>query len=97
MVGAEERRKKRDARKKLSNSNAEVTGDSESQANTAGNVKGCDESDNKIAKLLAKNEDDLLNFVVKVNKVYQEKLKRPPPFMTFVICGMQSAGKVRLQ
>ena len=50
-------------------------------------------SDDKIARLLAKNEDELLNFVVKINKVYQEKLKRPAPFMTFVICGMQSAGK----
>ncbi len=50
-------------------------------------------SDSKIATLLAENEDDLLSFVVKVNKVYQEKLKRPAPFMTFVICGMQSAGK----
>lgn len=50
-------------------------------------------SDDKVAKLLTKNEDDLLNFVVKVNKIYQEKLNRPAPFMTFVLCGMQSAGK----
>jgi len=40
-----------------------------------------------------RNEDELLNFVAKINKAYQEKLGRPAPFMTFVICGMQSAGK----
>ncbi|GAX29312.1 hypothetical protein FisN_16Hh254 [Fistulifera solaris] len=32
-------------------------------------------------------------FVAKVNRVYQDLLKRPAPFMTFVFCGMQSAGK----
>jgi len=35
----------------------------------------------------------LLEFVAKVNKVYQELLKKPAPFMTFVFCDMQSAGK----
>lgn len=49
--------------------------------------------DGRIAQLLAKNEDDLLNFVARVNKVYHENLKKAPPFMTFVICGMQSSGK----
>jgi ribosome biogenesis GTPase A len=49
--------------------------------------------DEKFAKLLAKNEDELLGFVAKINKLYQEKLKRPAPFVTFVICGMQSSGK----
>ena len=51
------------------------------------------DQDNRFAALLSKNEDELLNFVAQVNKVYQEKLKRPAPFMTFVLCGMQSAGK----
>ena len=34
-----------------------------------------------------------MNFVSSVNKVYQEKLNKNAPFMTFVFCGMQSAGK----
>ena len=50
-------------------------------------------ADGRFTELLLKNEDELLKFVAKVNKVYQEKLKKPAPFMTFVFCGMQSAGK----
>eukprot|EP00979_Chaetoceros_neogracilis_P011309 scaffold2751_cov154-Chaetoceros_neogracile.AAC.3 len=83
---AEERSKKRLARKsKLA----------QQQDNIKGEIKKTPLalSDDKIAKLLAKNEDELIKFVVKVNKIYQEKLKRPAPFMTFVICGMQSTGK----
>lgn len=49
--------------------------------------------DERFSALLARNEDELLQFVAKVNKVYQELLKKPAPFMTFVFCGMQSAGK----
>lgn len=55
--------------------------------------RGDKTSDDKFAKLLAQNEDDLLNFVAKINKVYQETLRRPAPFVSFVICGMQSSGK----
>ena len=50
-------------------------------------------SDRHASELLSRNEDELLEFVAKINKVYQEKLKKPAPFMTFVFCGMQSAGK----
>ena len=39
------------------------------------------------------SEDDLLEFVAKVNSIYRVKLKKPAPFMTFTLCGMQSAGK----
>ena len=53
-------------------------------------------SDGRFAERLAKNEDELLNFVAQVNQVYQEKLKKNAPFMTFVLCGMQSAGKSTL-
>ena len=88
---AEERREKRNARKKIVSLKSELKRIDNSQEEDQGLLNG--NCDNKIAKLLAKNEDDLLNFVVKVNKVYQEKLNRPAPFMTFVICGMQSAGK----
>lgn len=52
-----------------------------------------DNDDNRFADLLSKNEDELLKFVAQVNKVFQEKLKKDAPFMTFVFCGMQSAGK----
>ena len=42
---------------------------------------------------MTRNEDELLEFVAKVNSVYQDVLKKDAPFMTFVLCGMQSAGK----
>ncbi|KAG7346045.1 dynamin family protein [Nitzschia inconspicua] len=51
------------------------------------------DTDERFAKLLSKNEDQLLEFVAKVNKVYEQKLKKDAPFMTFVLCGMQSSGK----
>eukprot|EP00923_Selenidium_pygospionis_P053396 GHVN01092496.1.p1 GENE.GHVN01092496.1~~GHVN01092496.1.p1 ORF type:complete len:876 (-),score=178.78 GHVN01092496.1:187-2814(-) len=50
-------------------------------------------TDYATAAMLLHNEDELLEFVANVNRIYQEKLDRPAPFMTFVICGMQSAGK----
>lgn len=52
-----------------------------------------EDDDGRVASLLSKNEDALLEFVAKVNKVYQDILKQPAPFMTFVLVGMQSAGK----
>jgi tRNA U34 5-carboxymethylaminomethyl modifying GTPase MnmE/TrmE len=51
------------------------------------------EMDSRFAKLMAKKEDTLLGLVAQINNVYQDKLKKPAPFMTFVLCGMQSAGK----
>jgi len=56
-------------------------------------ARGNNASDEKFAKLLSQNEDDLLAFVADINKLYQDKLDKPAPFVTFVICGMQSAGK----
>lgn len=50
-------------------------------------------SDGRIAEMLSRNEDEMLNFVAQINNLYQECLKKPAPFMTFVLCGMQSAGK----
>lgn len=58
-----------------------------------GQMPGVKMNDKRFAELLVKNEDELINFVVLVNKVYQEKLNKNAPFMTFVFCGMQSAGK----
>ena len=45
--------------------------------------------DERLVALLCRSEDDMLQFVAKANKVYQDLLKRPAPFMTFVFCGMQ--------
>jgi len=86
-MDAEERRNRREERRKK---------ESKKEDGEIGNtpIVGKETvNDNRMAELLMRNEDELLNFVAKVNKVYQEKLKRPAPFMTFVICGMQSAGK----
>ena len=58
------------------------------RASNAGN-----DAEDRFVALLGRKEDELLQFVAKVNKVYQDLLKRPAPFMTFVFCGMQSAGK----
>lgn len=92
-MGSDERRQKRLARRKKNvSANMIDSRDTDGIAQTS-NANDVASSDSKIATLLSKNEDDLLKFVVKVNKVYQDKLSRPAPFMTFVICGMQSAGK----
>ena len=54
---------------------------------------GQEHDDGRFKAIMAQNEDQLLQFVAKVNKVYQENLRRPAPFMTFVLVGMQSSGK----
>ena len=51
------------------------------------------DQEDKLVNFLSKNETELLDFVVKVNNLYEDKLKKPAPFMTFVLIGMQSAGK----
>lgn len=86
MSEIQARRKKRDERRKKKNQfrqDAAEGGDGES--GKPASTSFLSTTDDNIAKLLAQDEDVLLNFVVKVNKVYQEKLKRPAPFMTFVI------------
>ena len=40
-----------------------------------------------------RTEDELLEFVANINKLYQEVLKKDAPFMTLALFGMQSAGK----
>ena len=86
-MDAEERRNRREERKRKQSKNEE---DNAENTPTVGKETV---NDNRMAQLLMRNEDELLNFVAKINKAYQEKLGRPAPFMTFVICGMQSAGK----
>jgi hypothetical protein len=80
---ADERRQLRQEKRKAKDSNSK----SQHQSVDA------DDGDERFAKLLSKNEDQLLEFVSKINKVYEQKLKKDAPFMTFVLCGMQSSGK----
>jgi Dynamin family len=88
-MSAEERRQKRSKKK-----NATASSQPERNAVPGGGAIGAAQfSDDKFADLLKRNEDDLLEFVAKVNHVYQEKLKKDAPFITFMFCGMQSAGK----
>eukprot|EP00854_Cymbomonas_tetramitiformis_P000619 gene619-1045_t len=51
------------------------------------------EEDEKFAKHMLKNEDELLNFVANIDDLYQNRLGKPAPFMTFILIGMQSSGK----
>lgn len=67
-----------------------------SKAPEKADEKIADSQDSKFFDLMSRNEDELLTFVARVNKVYQEKLKKPAPFMTFILIGMQSAGKSTL-
>lgn len=39
------------------------------------------------------NEDALVKFTTKLTKIYQEKMKKDAPFLTFVLIGVQSVGK----
>ena len=50
----------------------------------------------RVLQYLVQNEDELLTFVAQVNKVYQERLNKPAPFMTFILIGMQSSAKSTL-
>ncbi|KAL3942316.1 MAG: hypothetical protein SGARI_000308 [Bacillariaceae sp.] len=78
----DERRRLRETRKNAKINGGEV------------NVSAADDNgDDRFTTLLANDEDKLLEFVAKVNKVYEQKLHKNAPFMTFVLCGMQSSGK----
>jgi Dynamin family len=85
---AEARRKKRAKKKSLSVEHRQGANDGQN-----GFVMTTGMSDDRFADLLKLHEDELLKFVAQVNHVYQDKLKKNAPFMTFMFCGMQSAGK----
>ena len=85
VLTTEERKKRRNARK--SKGGRDNGGSQRARVNVE------ELADEKFSSLLSRNEDELLQFVAKVNRVYQDLLKQPAPFMTFVFCGMQSAGK----
>lgn len=92
MSEKEERKRKRKSRlsegKPLGSTGVPPTG-----SLTTGVVSLNEKNDERFSAMKQRNEDQLLQFVAQVNKVYQELLKRPAPFMTFVFAGMQSAGK----
>lgn len=89
-MNADDRRKKRAKKKSLGVEHR--VGASNGQ-NGFVTTSGGTMPDDRFADLLKLHEDDLLKFVAQVNHVYQDKLKMNAPFMTFMFCGMQSAGK----
>lgn len=88
MLDIEERRRLREA-KRVKISAKQQDGSSDEIVVPSTRV----DDDARLIQLLSKNEDQLLNFVAMVNKVYEEKLGRDAPFMTFVFVGVQSSGK----
>jgi len=64
-----------------------------SSSRTTSGASAVAEQRKKLVQFLSKNETELLDFVIKVNTLYEDKLKKPAPFMTFVLVGMQSSGK----
>ena len=92
-MSREERKKLRDKRRSKGASRGVKSDTSTSFENNRRLANNDNSEEERCLTLLKLNEDDLLRFVAKVNKVYQDLLKRPAPFMTFVFCGMQSAGK----
>jgi hypothetical protein len=82
---AEERKKKRRDKRRKDEAAADES------AVTNGELTH--HADDRVTEWLTSNEDELLKFTAKVNKLYHEKLHKDAPFMTFVFCGMQSAGK----
>lgn len=52
-----------------------------------------EEDDGKFVRKLAANEDEMCKFMHSVNEVYHDKLKKPPPFMRYILLGLQSTGK----
>ena len=90
---SDQRRAKRFERKQKKAQGRALAAESDGSQIEANGARGNNARDEKFAKLLSKNEDDLVTFVADINKLYQDKLDKPAPFITFVICGMQSAGK----
>jgi hypothetical protein len=52
-----------------------------------------EETANVALSMLSRNEDEMLQFAAKVNRIYEDVLGCDAPFITFVLCGMQSTGK----
>jgi glucose/arabinose dehydrogenase len=84
MTADERRRLRQEKKRKLAQERTAESG----TATASGNRLSTADSDERFAKLLAKDEDQLLEMVARINKVYEQKLKKDAPFMTFVLCGM---------
>jgi GTPase SAR1 family protein len=90
-MSKEERRQKRHQRLSIEK-NLKEHEQKEPPNNHSTFTEGVD--DNLFARnFINKNESELLLWVANVNRIYEEKLRKPAPFMTFVLCGMQSTGK----
>jgi hypothetical protein len=92
MDAAERRRLRDSKRAKLVSATPQLDADGQ-PVSTAVVDRTSSNDDSRIIELLSKNEDELLDFVAMVNKVYEQKLNKDAPFMTFVFVGMQSTGK----
>ena len=86
---AKERREKR-LKGKVTGNGGDAHGGSVRSISTGAGIGMTDE---KFAELLNGHEDELQAFTSHINHVYHEKLGKNAPFMTFLLCGMQSAGK----
>ena len=92
-MSREQRKKMRDKRRSKGNSRGSGERNDPSGIGLTASSMIDNETEERHLALLRRNEDELLLFVANVNRVYQKLLKRDAPFMTFVFCGMQSAGK----
>lgn len=66
-----ELRSKQRLQRKLKKAEAQASNAPSSLPRTEAKTNGIAASDEKFAKLLARNEDELLGFVAKINKLYQ--------------------------
>jgi hypothetical protein len=60
-------------------------------ASSAKRIKTEDSS--KLTSFLSDNPDETFGFINRTSELYQGTLKKPPPILTHVFIGMQSAGK----
>jgi hypothetical protein len=60
-------------------------------ASSAKRIKTEDSS--KLTSFLTDNPDETFGFINRTSDLYQGTLKKPPPILTHVFIGMQSAGK----
>ncbi|CAB9501388.1 dynamin-like protein C-like [Seminavis robusta] len=91
-MSIDERRKLRKQKKKKA-SRVSEDGSIVVKTNSGGNNPYSEISDERLVQLLSRNEDELLNLVTSITNLYEDKLGKDAPFMTFVLVGMQSTGK----
>jgi hypothetical protein len=67
-------------------------GDTSSFAESGRPTGGTDMLDSFVKKLSG-DENAMVEFMHQVNEVYHSKLRSPPPFMRYILIGLQSTGK----